>query len=82
MRWIDVLTVGWPLVSAVLSLAEPAIRRRWPRLAALLAATGLHVPGVLAAMRRPAAPAAAPLEDGAVEATDAPPPAPKRRRRP
>lgn len=35
--------VVWPLVTAGANLAQTAIRARWPRLAALLAASGLDL---------------------------------------
>jgi hypothetical protein len=90
MKYLDLLPVVWPVISALASLVVHLIEPKAPRAAAFLRATGLDLPGAVRAVRsvkipdtsalRPSVmPPAESPEDAPAE--EPPPAAPKRSRR-
>jgi hypothetical protein len=90
MKYLDLLPVVWPVISAIASLVVHLIEPKAPRAAAFLRATGLDLPGAVRAMSRAPAlenstllpsimPPAEEPEDAPAE--EPPPAAPKRSRR-
>lgn len=51
MTTIEIVTVAWPIVTAVASVANRLLALRFPRLAAFLRAAGLDLPGAVQALR-------------------------------
>lgn len=51
----EMLAVVWPIVTALLSLVQGAIRARYPRVAAFLSAAGLDLVALAKAAKKPAA---------------------------
>lgn len=51
----EMLAVVWPIVTALLSLVQGAIRARFPRVAAFLSAAGLDLVALARAAQKPAA---------------------------
>jgi len=51
MTWIDLLSLAWPLVTGLASIALHVVEARFPRASAVIRATGLDIPAAVRALR-------------------------------